>query len=333
MHTISKAEDWLYDWWLNLKNTTRRILRFTICFFVSVTPGVFHHALQEGSFFHRRPEPFTIAGVLLGFFGTILFSIAWTRAAKDRKKHKELNSQLEEAAEKFAKLNEELFTRNDELSRAYQQLEESQRLLEELHEEASMRHDELSEAYQQLEESQRLLEEMHEELRRQSHYDSLTGLFNRNYFEHEIERFESRAIRAQRKEILCVSIIDLNYLKTINDTIGHDPGDIALRLVGSTIKKIIRMEDFAARIGGDEFVVIWYADNEENVDFLAIGNRLEKNLSNLVCHTTDSQPREISISCSVGCCGASALTVGILTDLLKTADRIMYSKKPSQKNQ
>ena len=84
-----------------------------------------------------------------------------------------------------------------------------------------------------------------------SFHDHLTGLHNRRYFEQEIKKMDT-------PENLPLSIImfDVNGLKLVNDSFGHDSGDILLKKTAEAIKKACREEDIAARIGGDEFVVL-----------------------------------------------------------------------------
>lgn len=87
-----------------------------------------------------------------------------------------------------------------------------------------------------------------------AHYDLLTNLPNRRqfetYFEHELAKFH----RHKRKFALL--FIDVNEFKLINDTYGHEVGDLYLISIAKRLKSTVRKEDFAARIGGDEFVVI-----------------------------------------------------------------------------
>ena len=84
-----------------------------------------------------------------------------------------------------------------------------------------------------------------------SYHDHLTGLHNRRYFEDEM-------IRLDTKESLPISVImcDVNGLKLVNDSFGHDAGDALLRNAAMTIRKVCRKDDVVARVGGDEFVVV-----------------------------------------------------------------------------
>ncbi len=93
-----------------------------------------------------------------------------------------------------------------------------------------------------------------EETMRLSHYDRLTGVYNRNYFEKLFDQFNHNAMKTLKPYafVLC----DLNGLKTINDSYGHQAGDKVLVTFTSLIKKELKKDDIFARIGGDEFVII-----------------------------------------------------------------------------
>jgi diguanylate cyclase (GGDEF) domain len=89
---------------------------------------------------------------------------------------------------------------------------------------------------------------------RLSTVDSLTGLFNRNFFFAAIDREIARSARSGRG--FCLLMMDLDDLKSINDRLGHFYGDRVLRSVGNVITLGVRQIDTAARYGGDEFVVL-----------------------------------------------------------------------------
>ncbi|AZO94238.1 sensor domain-containing diguanylate cyclase [Halocella sp. SP3-1] len=89
------------------------------------------------------------------------------------------------------------------------------------------------------------------EMKYLSFHDQLTGLYNRRYFENELER-----LNQSRKSPISIIVADLDGLKSINDNYGHKKGDNYIKSVGTIIKSISRAEDVLARIGGDEFAVI-----------------------------------------------------------------------------
>jgi len=93
-----------------------------------------------------------------------------------------------------------------------------------------------------------------EEVRKQAVTDPLTGLYNRRYFEENINREAERALRLGQPFSL-VSL-DLDHLKTINDTYGHQYGDVAIKTISDVLKQKARSIDIPARIGGEEFNVL-----------------------------------------------------------------------------
>ena len=101
-----------------------------------------------------------------------------------------------------------------------------------------------------------------------STHDHLTGLYNRRYYERML-------VDLDKKENLPLSIImfDVNGLKLVNDSFGHDLGDVLLNKAAETIKKACREDDIIARIGGDEFVLM--LPNTSATDTLKIANHIK----------------------------------------------------------
>jgi diguanylate cyclase (GGDEF)-like protein len=90
--------------------------------------------------------------------------------------------------------------------------------------------------------------------RHRAHHDALTGLANREHLAAEIERGLARAARHGHR--LALLFIDLDGFKSLNDGLGHAAGDRLLADVGRCLRQTMRAEDFVARFGGDEFVVL-----------------------------------------------------------------------------
>ncbi len=103
---------------------------------------------------------------------------------------------------------------------------------------------------------------LRENLRHQSIRDSLTGLYNRRYFE---EALFKQIHQAQRSEFtFSILMLDIDHFKKINDGYGHEVGDLALREVGKLLESSIRQGDLAARYGGEEFIILLHnADSEK----------------------------------------------------------------------
>lgn len=95
---------------------------------------------------------------------------------------------------------------------------------------------------------------LQKELAYSATHDSLTGLPNRVAFERKLNDVADQARRERREHALC--FIDLDRFKTVNDNAGHAAGDALLRKIAEAIRKDRRAQDFAARIGGDEFALL-----------------------------------------------------------------------------
>ena len=85
-------------------------------------------------------------------------------------------------------------------------------------------------------------------------YDALTGIPNRQYLRDQLERATTRALRSHTKVALL--LLDLDRFKTVNDTLGHEFGDVLLRAVVQRLSSSMRKGDLLARLGGDEFAVL-----------------------------------------------------------------------------
>jgi diguanylate cyclase (GGDEF)-like protein/PAS domain S-box-containing protein len=157
-----------------------------------------------------------------------------------------------------------------------------------------------------------------------AHYDELTSLPNRSLFNQLLNHAMKSAQRHQSK--LAVLFIDLDRFKNINDTLGHDAGDFALREFSKRVRGCMRGADTLARMGGDEFYVL--------IEELSDGGYASTVAQKILCEA--SQPffihgQECHLSASIG--------IAIYPDdgldarsLLKTADIAMYRAKADGKN-
>ena len=103
-----------------------------------------------------------------------------------------------------------------------------------------------------------------EQTEHESHTDPLTGMANRRSLDRQLEAGLSNAIRSGGRG--SVIVLDLDRLKEINDTYGHEAGDRALRVVGNVLRSTVRENDLCGRFAGDEFIVVLWdclPDNEE----------------------------------------------------------------------
>lgn len=108
------------------------------------------------------------------------------------------------------------------------------------------------------------LDRERERLREMAHYDNLTGLYTRNFFNELVQKQIATALR--EKAPLSFIMIDVDRFKQINDTCGHLVGDQVLKFVGNCIASSIRTSDTAARYGGDEFIVMLYNTTEQQTE-------------------------------------------------------------------
>ncbi|MDH5778200.1 MAG: PAS domain S-box protein, partial [Gammaproteobacteria bacterium] len=105
------------------------------------------------------------------------------------------------------------------------------------------------------------------ELTYQAQHDSLTGLYNRNYFQQELQRLISRVARSGAECALLY--LDLDQFKYVNDTLGHAAGDRLLLECTNLLKANIREGDLLARFGGDEFTILLYGVNHDTTERVA----------------------------------------------------------------
>ena len=157
------------------------------------------------------------------------------------------------------------------------------------------------------------------ELTRLSSNDSLTGLANRRSFEDHMARALSRARRDER--LLAVLFIDLDRFKSVNDTLGHDIGDELLVSVGERLIEELRIGDFVARWGGDEFVVC-LENLKAQRDVSVVAQKLCLALSEKYALSGN----EVYVTPSIG---AALYPDGgdNVADLIKAADSAMFRAK------
>lgn len=120
------------------------------------------------------------------------------------------------------------------------------------------------------------LQKLEEEIKKLSSFDPLTSLPNRVQFEADLKREIARVKRYQRK--LAVLYLDIDFFKKINDNYGHHYGDLLLKKFSARLLKLLRTEDSAARMGGDEFAVI-LTEIESAHDAGIVANRIVEKMS------------------------------------------------------
>jgi diguanylate cyclase (GGDEF)-like protein/PAS domain S-box-containing protein len=164
-----------------------------------------------------------------------------------------------------------------------------------------------------------------EQLRHVSYHDVLTGLPNRILLSDRLKQAIAAAKRNDQ-EILSLMFIDLDQFKQVNDTLGHTVGDLLLKEVAIRIQDCLRDSDTAARIGGDEFVVL-LPSIKKKLDTMVVAEKIRHSL----CQPIVLADQSLRISSSIGV--AFYPENGSEEEmLLKSADSAMYDAKKSGRN-
>jgi diguanylate cyclase (GGDEF)-like protein len=157
--------------------------------------------------------------------------------------------------------------------------------------------------------------------------DSLTGMMNRRTFE---DRWQGEVARARRYgRPISIAAIDIDYFKQFNDTYGHAAGDTALQSVGRVIRSRIRAGDFAARMGGEEFVVALPETNSVNA--VAMAEQLRRAMAeNPIRINGQRDVANVTISIGVASWPEHGEEI---TRLLERADNRLYEAKLAGRDQ
>ncbi|NTW09648.1 MAG: diguanylate cyclase, partial [Anaerolineaceae bacterium] len=146
-----------------------------------------------------------------------------------------------------------------------------------------------------------------------SSHDSLTGLYNRQYYEEELARLER-----SRKYPVSVIMVDVNHLKAVNDSKGHAAGDEMLQEAATVLTAAFRGDDVIARIGGDEFAILLPSTDEAIAQ--AAVDRIRKKIWEY-----NSRKPSLLLSLAIGT--TTATKSGMLKEALREADARMYLDK------
>lgn len=162
------------------------------------------------------------------------------------------------------------------------------------------------------------------ELQAMANTDPLTYLPNRRAFRAQLSR--EMAANHRDGSLLTVVIFDIDFFKRINDTHGHDIGDLVLRNLCHVLQQHLRPDDLLARMGGEEFAVLMPRTSVEQG--LMVAERMRQSVEN---HRFDTPTTSLQITISLG---VAALEPGARADDgLKLADSAMYAAKQAGRNQ
>ncbi|NLJ70197.1 MAG: GGDEF domain-containing protein [Clostridiaceae bacterium] len=151
--------------------------------------------------------------------------------------------------------------------------------------------------------------------------DPLTGLFNRRY----ADNFFNKLSNGQIEPVWCIAMLDIDDFKLINDTYGHQIGDLVLKLLSSLIKTSLRKTDYVFRWGGEEFLILI-----KDIDVSVAFNILDKLRARLESETVVIHDNVLKITVTIGVC---SLDVHNVEQSIDECDRLMYKGKVSGKNQ
>ncbi len=168
-----------------------------------------------------------------------------------------------------------------------------------------------------------------EKFRHQANYDALTDLPNRYLLEDRLERELARTRR--RGHFGAVLFLDLDNFKTINDSLGHQTGDVLLKQVAQRLLRDTRREDTVARLGGDEFVLLVPEIGKDREKAVAYGQYIADKIIRLLSVPYFIGGQELHITPSIGITLFPVEDESV-TKVLMRADTAMYSAKADGRN-
>lgn len=159
------------------------------------------------------------------------------------------------------------------------------------------------------------------EMGRQARTDPLTGLYNRRAFLEELDR---RIERLEREELPgTLMFLDLDHFKPVNDRLGHEAGDEALRVIAGLLRNTFRPTDLIARLGGDEFAI--WLDAADHLTAAERAEALRVQGPRALAHLTDSNMA--SVTMSIGIATRQPGSSEVIEALMRRADFAMYEVK------
>ena len=181
----------------------------------------------------------------------------------------------------------------------------------------------LSVTWQAFSSLRRKVADTESDLKRMAWYDPVTKLPNRNLFQQRLR--EALESAKTNRHSVAVLFIDLDNFKLVNDTLGHDAGDVLLITIGDRLRGLLRAGDSVCRMGGDEFVILLHP--AEHIDAEAVASRALETIS----HPVTIYEQQVYVGGSIGIAsypddGQDAVA------LLRCADTAMYQAKDNGRN-
>ena len=168
------------------------------------------------------------------------------------------------------------------------------------------------------------LKESEELIWQEANFDALTGLPNRRMF---YDRVQQEMKKSNRNGLpLAMLYLDLDRFKEVNDSLGHDMGDLLLKETSRRLRECVRQTDIIARLGGDEFTIILSAIEESSII-----ERIATDILNQLSKPYLLGTETIYITCSIGITLYPQDAIS-MDELMKNADRAMYAAKSLGRN-
>jgi diguanylate cyclase (GGDEF)-like protein len=155
--------------------------------------------------------------------------------------------------------------------------------------------------------------------------DGLTGIYNKKFFAEQMEKDFSYSLR--HNEIISLIILDIDFFKRINDSLGHQAGDMVLRHLAKVVGNSLRNEDLFARIGGEEFAIVLRQVDERRAHVLAERIRRTVEVNKFIWEDT-----RVRVTISLGVATLRRANFRNPTELVEAADSYLYKAKRSGRN-
>jgi diguanylate cyclase (GGDEF)-like protein/PAS domain S-box-containing protein len=160
------------------------------------------------------------------------------------------------------------------------------------------------------------------------YYDWLTGIYNRRYFDENLNRIVKFLSRSNG--IITLMMIDIDFFKDYNDTYGHREGDKCLKTVAAILEDTtMRDDDIVARYGGEEFIVVLPNTDENGARFIA-DNMLRNIRKHNIPHSKNDAAECVTISIGIATGKVTSMSSG--ENFVKSADEMLYKSKRDGRN-
>jgi len=161
------------------------------------------------------------------------------------------------------------------------------------------------------------------------YYDGLTKIYNRRYFDENLEQIINSSSRSS--DILTLMLIDIDFFKKYNDAYGHSDGDNCLKIIAAALSGVISREgDFTARYGGEEFAVV--LPHTDEIGARAVANKLLESVRKLnILHEKSDAANIVTVS--IGVTTVNLQYIKNAVECIKIADKALYMSKQNGRNQ